>query len=68
MECPNYNLLESLLLNIVWKAKFGTPMVNKFICQLPDQNVYDAITKMVSDPNTIIDCQLAKILFRIVMN
>jgi hypothetical protein len=69
MECPNYNLLESLLFGITWKAKFGEPTatIDKFLCQLPDQNVYDAIVKIVSDPNNIIDCQFAKILFRIII-
>ena len=69
MECPNYNLLESFLFDVMWKAKFGDPTmtINKLLCHPRNQNVYDALVKIVSDPYNIIDCQFAKIMFRIVI-
>lgn len=66
-NCPNYDLLEELLNN--WKISFG--FSNEVISKLKHcssvDNVYDTITQIIKNPLLTIDCETAKIIFRIVI-
>lgn len=64
MECPNYKLLDTII-NTQWNAKFGYPDVYKFLIQNLDRSVYDTVIELISDHSTTIDCQLAKMIFRV---